>query len=85
MLFIPGVCTPSEIEQGLAENCPLLKFFPAEASGGVEMLKAMTAPYAHFGLRYMPSGGVKLANVAAYLAVDSVDAVAELGSRQSKI
>jgi 2-dehydro-3-deoxyphosphogluconate aldolase/(4S)-4-hydroxy-2-oxoglutarate aldolase len=75
MLFIPGVCTPSEIEQALAAECPLLKFFPAEAGGGVEMLKAMTAPYAHFGLRYMPSGGVKLANVAAYLAVDSVDAV----------
>jgi 2-dehydro-3-deoxyphosphogluconate aldolase/(4S)-4-hydroxy-2-oxoglutarate aldolase len=75
MLFIPGVCTPSEIEQGLAAECPLLKFFPAEASGGVEMLKAMTAPYAHFGLRYMPSGGVKLANIAPYLAVESVDAV----------
>jgi 2-dehydro-3-deoxyphosphogluconate aldolase/(4S)-4-hydroxy-2-oxoglutarate aldolase len=75
MLFIPGICTPSEIEQGLALGCPLLKFFPGEACGGAEMLKAMMAPYAHFGLRYMPSGGVKLANFAAYLAIENVDAV----------
>lgn len=73
--FAPGVCTPSEIEQACALGCRFLKFFPAEASGGVAMLKAMSAPYKHLGLRYMPTGGVTSANVKNYLALDCVAAV----------
>ncbi len=73
--FVPGVCTPSDIERALALDCRLLKFFPAEASGGVEMLKALAAPYAHLGVRFVPTGGVNLDNLAAYLAIDSVAAV----------
>jgi 2-dehydro-3-deoxyphosphogluconate aldolase/(4S)-4-hydroxy-2-oxoglutarate aldolase len=73
--FVPGVCTPSEIEQALVLGCRIVKFFPAEASGGVEMVKALTAPYAHTGLRFVPTGGVNTANLESYLSVASVAAV----------
>lgn len=73
--FVPGVCTPSEIERALALGCRLLKFFPAEASGGVEMLKALSGPYGHLGVQFIPTGGVNINNLAAYLAVDAVAAV----------
>ncbi len=73
--FIPGVATPSEIEQGLALGCKLLKFFPAEALGGVAMLEALAGPFKHTGLRFMPSGGLTPANIGAYLKLDIVTAV----------
>lgn len=73
--FAPGVCTPSEIEQALAMGLRLLKFFPAEAAGGVAMLKAMSAPYRHLGPRFMPTGGITGANAPAYWAMPEVAAV----------
>ena len=73
--FIPGVLTPGEIEQALELGLKLLKFFPAEAAGGVTMLKALHAPYRHLGVCFMPTGGVKPANVEAYLATPGVAAV----------
>lgn len=73
--FAPGVATPSDIELGLSLGCKLLKFFPAEALGGVGMLEALSAPYRHTGLRFMPTGGVTSANLENYLAVDTVAAV----------
>jgi 2-dehydro-3-deoxyphosphogluconate aldolase/(4S)-4-hydroxy-2-oxoglutarate aldolase len=73
--FIPGVMTPSEIEQALAHDLKLLKFFPAEAAGGVKMLKALAGPYAHTGLSFIPLGGVLPANLAEYLALPLVGAV----------
>ena len=73
--FVPGVCTPSEIEQAFAAGCRYLKFFPAELSGGVAMLKALLAPYRHLGIRFMPTGGVKPANAREYLAIPEVYAV----------
>jgi 2-dehydro-3-deoxyphosphogluconate aldolase / (4S)-4-hydroxy-2-oxoglutarate aldolase len=73
--FVPGICTPSEIEAALAAGCRTLKFFPAEASGGVAMLQALAAPYQHLGVRFIPTGGVGPGNLAAYLAVKSVAAV----------
>ena len=73
--FIPGVCTPSEIEQAMAAGYTTLKFFPAEAAGGVNMLKSLIAPYKHLGVRFMPTGGVKPANVEEYLAIKEVAAV----------
>ena len=62
---VPGVCTPSEIEQGLSFGLKVLKFFPAEASGGLAMIKALSGPYG--GVRFMPTGGVNQNNIAAYL------------------
>ena len=73
--FIPGVLTPGEIEQALELGLRLLKFFPAEAAGGVTMLKALFAPYKHLGVSFMPTGGVKIANVEDYLATPGVAAV----------
>lgn len=73
--FIPGVATPSEIEQALALGCRLLKFFPAEALGGIPMLEALSAPYKHTGVRFMPTGGVTPATLPAYLACENVSAV----------
>ena len=75
MPFIPGVATPSEIESALGLGCTLVKFFPAEALGGVAMLEALSAPYKHTGVRFMPTGGVNPANLESYLRLDSVVAV----------
>lgn len=74
-LFIPGVMTPSEIEQGLSLGLKFLKFFPAGAAGGVNMLKNLAAPYASFGVKFCPTGGVSLENMNDYLALPIVSAV----------
>lgn len=73
--FIPGVATPSDIEQGLAAGCRLLKLFPAEVLGGVAMVKALSGPYAHTGVRFVPTGGVNAANLESYLSLKTVAAV----------
>jgi 2-dehydro-3-deoxyphosphogluconate aldolase/(4S)-4-hydroxy-2-oxoglutarate aldolase len=73
--FMPGVATPSDIELGLSLGCKLLKFFPAEANGGVNMIEALSAPYKHAGVRFMPTGGVNPANLESYLKLDTVAAV----------
>ena len=73
--FAPGVCTPSEIEQAFELGCKFLKFFPAEAAGGVNMLKSLIAPYKHLGVRFMPTGGVSTSNVENYLSIKEVVAV----------
>lgn len=73
--FAPGICTPSEVEQALDLGCKFLKFFPAEAAGGVKMLKSIIAPYKHLGVRFMPTGGVTPVNVQEYLAIKEVAAV----------
>jgi 2-dehydro-3-deoxyphosphogluconate aldolase/(4S)-4-hydroxy-2-oxoglutarate aldolase len=73
--FVPGVQTPSEVELALSLGCTTLKFFPAEAAGGVKMLDAIHAPYKHTGVRFVPTGGVSPANLATYLACGAVAAV----------
>jgi 2-dehydro-3-deoxyphosphogluconate aldolase/(4S)-4-hydroxy-2-oxoglutarate aldolase len=73
--FSPGVMTPSEVEQALALGCKLLKFFPAEAAGGVEMLKSLAGPYAHTGVKFIPTGGVSSANLTSYLKLPVVAAI----------
>lgn len=73
--FSPGVATPSEIEQAYALGVRLMKFFPAEALGGVAMLKSLIAPYRHLGVSFMPTGGVTRDNAPSYLALPEVAAV----------
>ncbi|HSI09408.1 MAG: bifunctional 4-hydroxy-2-oxoglutarate aldolase/2-dehydro-3-deoxy-phosphogluconate aldolase [Rariglobus sp.] len=73
--FAPGIVTPSDIETAVEHGCNLLKFFPAEPSGGLSYLKNMTAPYAHLGLRYIPLGGIGETTAAAYLDEPSVIAL----------
>jgi len=72
MPVVPGASTPTEIEMALNAGLRMVKFFPAEASGGVAYLKAVSAPYA--GVRFMPTGGITLANLRDYLALPSVAA-----------
>jgi len=66
----PGVCTPTEIEAALQFDLDVLKFFPAEPSGGLKMIKALAAPYV--GLRFMPTGGIGPDNVRDYLKYDRI-------------
>ena len=66
----PGVCTPTEIEAALQFDLDVLKFFPAEPSGGLKMIKALAAPYV--GVCFMPTGGISAANVRDYLAYDRI-------------
>lgn len=68
--IVPGVNNPSTIEAALEMGLTLLKFFPAEASGGVNMVKALLAPYTDVSL--MPTGGVNQSNIKDYLAVPRV-------------
>ena len=66
----PGVCTPSEVEQAIELGLDVVKFFPAEPAGGLNMIKAMAAPYV--GLKFMPTGGINPKNVREYLAYDRI-------------
>ncbi len=66
----PGICTPTEIEAALQFDLDVLKFFPAEPSGGLKMIKALAAPYV--GVNFMPTGGISAANVREYLAYDRI-------------
>ncbi len=75
MPFLPGVATASEIEQALSLGCQWLKYFPAEAMGGVKMLQALWGPFAHTGLCFVPTGGVNEKNLAQYIAQRCVGAV----------
>ncbi|MEZ6930556.1 bifunctional 4-hydroxy-2-oxoglutarate aldolase/2-dehydro-3-deoxy-phosphogluconate aldolase [Aeromonas sp. S16(2024)] len=67
--IIPGVNNPSLVEQAMELGLKTLKFFPAEPSGGLGMLKAMSAVYP---VSFMPTGGVSPSNVKDYLALPSV-------------
>ncbi|KFI13001.1 bifunctional 4-hydroxy-2-oxoglutarate aldolase/2-dehydro-3-deoxy-phosphogluconate aldolase [Vibrio coralliilyticus] len=70
MPIVPGVNSPSQVEQALELGLNFLKFFPAEASGGVAMVKSLLAPYVDVSL--MPTGGIGKGNVNDYLAIDRV-------------
>lgn len=65
--FAPGVLTPSEVELALELGCRLLKFFPAEPSGGLEYLRTMAAPFRHLGVKFLPLGGLSPKNAGTYL------------------
>ncbi len=68
--IVPGVNNPSAVEAALELGLTTLKFFPAEASGGINMLKSLLAPYTQIQL--MPTGGININNVKDYLAIDRV-------------
>ena|SRR5690606_4214845 len=70
---IPGVATATEIQAAVQEGLSVLKFFPAEAMGGLATLAALAAPFPD--LRFVPTGGVNAGNLGAYLAHRSVLAV----------
>jgi 2-dehydro-3-deoxyphosphogluconate aldolase/(4S)-4-hydroxy-2-oxoglutarate aldolase len=67
---VPGVSTATEIQLALDAGLEVVKFFPAETSGGVPALKALSAPYSM--MRFIPTGGISAANLRDYLALPSV-------------
>lgn len=69
VLIIPGVNNPTQVEMGLRKGLDTLKFFPAEASGGVAMIKALSSVYQ---VDFMPTGGISPSNILSYLEVPSV-------------
>jgi len=68
--FIPAGATPAEMMRAMEAGFPVVKFFPAEASGGVKGLSAILAPL--HDLAVMPTGGITPANVASYLAIPNI-------------
>ena len=75
VLHVPGTVTPTEIESAMSAGCKLLKFFPADAMGGARTLKALAGPYAHTGIKFVPTGGSNAANASEFLAIPIVGAV----------
>ncbi|MBN2349530.1 MAG: bifunctional 4-hydroxy-2-oxoglutarate aldolase/2-dehydro-3-deoxy-phosphogluconate aldolase [Bacteroidales bacterium] len=73
--FSPGIMTPSDVEAALELGIKVQKFFPAEAAGGLTMLKSLVAPYAHMGVQFIPTGGLNINNAKDYLAIPQVIAV----------
>ena len=71
--FVPGAITPSESLVLLEQGYRLQKFFPAEAAGGIAMLKSLAAPIPE--ARFMPTGGIDAARAPDYLALDNVAGV----------
>ncbi len=71
--IVPGVCTPSDIEAGLARGLSTLKFFPAEVNGGVSMLRNFAGPFPN--VSFMPTGGISAKNVTEYAKQRNVLAV----------
>ncbi len=70
ILITPGCSTPSDIEQALENGLDVVKFFPAEPSGGLKMIQALAAPYGQ--VRFMPTGGIHPENAREYLRCSRV-------------
>jgi 2-dehydro-3-deoxyphosphogluconate aldolase/(4S)-4-hydroxy-2-oxoglutarate aldolase len=66
----PGCSGPSDIERALEFGLEVVKFFPAEQSGGLDYIKAVAAPYT--ALKFMPTGGINQGNIAKYIAFDRI-------------
>lgn len=70
ILIIPGTCNPTNVEAALEFNLKVVKFFPAEQAGGLNYIKAISAPYTD--ILFMPTGGINQNNVAEYLKNDRI-------------
>ena len=68
--ILPGCATPSEVEQAIELGLKAVKFFPAEAAGGLNMIKSMSAPYGQ--IKFMPTGGINEENMLDYLAFNKI-------------
>ena len=67
---IPGITTPTEIESAMEMDLKVVKFFPAEAAGGIDYLKAISAPYKM--VKFIPTGGIDESNFLPYLKLPQV-------------
>ena len=70
ILVTPGINNPTQIEMALERGIEVVKFFPAEASGGLPLLKAMSAPYTN--IKFIPTGGINQNNLCSYLSNNKV-------------
>jgi 2-dehydro-3-deoxyphosphogluconate aldolase/(4S)-4-hydroxy-2-oxoglutarate aldolase len=70
MPIFPGIATPTDLEMALEHGLSVVKFFPAEALGGVRTLKVFSGPYGE--VRFIPTGGINAVNVAGYLQLPNV-------------
>jgi 2-dehydro-3-deoxyphosphogluconate aldolase/(4S)-4-hydroxy-2-oxoglutarate aldolase len=73
--FAPGIMTPTDLQAALRAGCRMVKFFPATAAGGPNMLKNIAAPYAHTGIGFNPTGGVSPDTLRDWLSLSEVRAV----------
>jgi len=73
--YVPGAMTPSDLQAGIEHGLDTFKFFPAQPAGGIPFLRAIAAPFALHGLRFIPTGGVSMANLAEWLREPAVAAV----------
>lgn len=73
--FAPGIMTPSDIEIAVEQGCRVLKYFPAETSGGMKNLTNMVAPYQYLGLKFIPLGGCNINNAPSYLESSLITAI----------
>ena len=71
--YFPGCVTPTEIMQALELGIDVVKFFPANVYGGLQALKALSAPFPH--VKFIPTGGVDLSNLAEFISFEKVYAV----------
>ncbi|MDX3927765.1 MAG: bifunctional 4-hydroxy-2-oxoglutarate aldolase/2-dehydro-3-deoxy-phosphogluconate aldolase [Shinella sp.] len=73
--FCPGIMTPSDLTLATARGVRLAKFFPAGIAGGPKALSGIAAPFAHLGVRFIPTGGVTETTIGDWLAIRQVVAV----------
>ncbi len=73
--FAPGIMTPTDIEIAVENGCRVIKYFPAETSGGMEHLENMVAPYQYLGLKFIPLGGCNMSNARGYLESPLITAI----------
>ena len=73
--FAPGIMTPTDLQAALKAGCKMVKFFPAMAAGGPNLLSNIAAPYAHTEIGFNPTGGVTLENLDQWLSMPTVRAV----------
>lgn len=83
--FAPGICTPSDIQMAIKCGCTILKFFPAEYSGGMKYLESIAAPYIQNRLKFIPLGGININNAVKYLKSESILAIGGSWIAQSSL
>lgn len=66
----PGAVTPTEVQYIIEYGLPIAKFFPAEQAGGLNMIKALAAPFPH--LKFIPTGGINAKNLLDYLSFPKI-------------
>lgn len=69
-LITPGTSNPSDVEVAIELGLDVVKFFPAEAAGGINMIKSMAAPYTK--MKFMPTGGINAGNLNNYLSFNKI-------------